>query len=60
MHFLKKRQHSLRQMVDLCGEILERQMLHIMAVDVVEQKCGAAQHHALPPCLGFTENDAWR
>ena len=40
--------------VDLCGEILERQMLHIMAVDVVEQNAEPLNITRCRRVLGFT------
>ncbi len=52
--FLKKNGSiQLRQMWILCGEILERQMLIYNGGGCSRAECGAAQHHALPPCSGI-------
>ena len=54
MHFLKKTAAFTAADVDLCGEILERQMLHIMAVDVVEQNAEPLNITRCRRVLGFT------
>ena len=52
--FLEKTAAFTAADVDLCGEILERQMLHIMAVDVVEQNAEPLNITRCRRVLGFT------